>query len=69
MNGKRVRQENTLRENKEYTDERVCDVSYDDIRLLKAIKAITNRGNNAEVKRKSNGRLLVYEVTKHISVK
>lgn len=34
--------------------------------VVKAIREITGRGNNAEVKRKSDGTFIVYEVKKNI---
>ena len=34
--------------------------------LMDVINAITNRGNNAEVRRKKDGTLTVYEVKKNI---
>lgn len=34
--------------------------------LMDVISAITNRGNNAEVRRKKDGTLTVYEVKKNI---
>ena len=34
--------------------------------LLNTISAITDRGNNAEVRRKKDGSLTVYEVKKNI---
>ena len=37
-----------------------------DIRILKKIKAILKRGNNAEVRQKTDGTLTVYEVKKSI---
>lgn len=40
----------------------------DDELIMKTIREITNRGNNAEVKRRSNGKLAVYEVKKSISI-
>lgn len=36
------------------------------LNLVNAIMIITDKGNNAEVKRKSNGELTVYEVKKNI---
>ena len=51
---------------------RVHDVSAstldDDVLIMKTIREITSRGNNAEVKRRSNGKLAVYEVKKSISI-
>ena len=40
----------------------------DDVIIMKSIREITGRGNNAEVKRRSDGRLAVYEVKKSISI-
>lgn len=40
----------------------------DDVLIMKSIREITSRGNNAEVKRRSDGRLAVYEVKKSISI-
>lgn len=37
-------------------------------KLIKKIIAITNRGNNAEVRRKKDGTLTVYEVKKEIGM-
>lgn len=39
-----------------------------DKKILDAIKRIVERGNNAEVKRKKDGSLVVYEVKKNIAV-
>ena len=36
--------------------------------ILRAIKDITGRGNDAEVKRRRDGTLAVYEVKKNIAV-
>lgn len=36
------------------------------INLLKAVSSITDRGNNAEIKRKKDGSFTVYEVKKNI---
>lgn len=51
---------------------RVHDVSAstmnDDVFIMKTIREITSRGNNAEVKRRSDGRLAVYEVKKSITI-
>jgi hypothetical protein len=38
----------------------------DDSVIMKKIRAITSRGNNAEVKRQKDGTLTVLEVKKHI---
>lgn len=40
----------------------------DDVLIMKSIREITSRGNNAEVKRRSDGRLAVYEVKKSITI-
>ena len=40
----------------------------DDVLIMKSIREITDRGNNAEVKRRSDGRLAVYEVKKSITI-
>lgn len=40
----------------------------DDALIMKTIREITSRGNNAEVRRRSNGKLAVYEVKKSISI-
>lgn len=49
-----------------------CDISAgvlnDDALIMKSIREITSRGNNAEVKRRSDGRLAVYEVKKSITI-
>ncbi len=37
-----------------------------DKEIIKAIRDITSRGNNAEVRRKLDGTLIVYEVKKNI---
>lgn len=37
-----------------------------DVGLLKAIRIITDRGNNAEVRKRKDGSLTVYEVKKSI---
>lgn len=51
---------------------RVHDVSAstmnDDAFIMKTIREITSRGNNAEVRQRSNGKLAVYEVKKSISI-
>lgn len=51
---------------------RVNDVSTsavnDDAFIMKTIREITSRGNNAEVRQRSNGKLAVYEVKKSISI-
>ena len=40
-----------------------------DEKILKAIRSITERGNNAEVRQKKDGTLTVYEVKKNIAMK
>lgn len=40
----------------------------DDKKVMDAIRKIVDRGNNAEVRRKADGTLVVYEVKKHIAV-
>lgn len=37
-----------------------------DKEIVKAILEITERGNNAEIKKKADGTLIVYEVKKNI---
>lgn len=53
-------------------DRRGHDVSgstlNDDVLIMKTIREITSRGNNAEVRQRSNGKLAVYEVKKRISI-
>ena len=39
-----------------------------DVKVMESIKRIIERGNNAEVKRKKDGTLVVYEVKKKIAV-
>ena len=36
------------------------------LNFINAIMIITNKGNNAEIRRKSNGELTIYEVKKYI---
>lgn len=38
----------------------------DDRHIMELVRLITDRGNNAEIWRKGNGSLTVYEVKKHI---
>lgn len=38
----------------------------EDLKILQLIREIINRGNNAEVRRKKDGQLTVYEVRKNI---
>lgn len=42
--------------------------SPDDKQLLRAIKLITGRGNDAEIRRKPDGSLSVYEIKKNIAI-
>lgn len=65
INEKRVFQEETNETSKGN------NLSYDQMKervmgLWTAVCAITDRGNNAEVKRKKDGSLTVYEVKKNI---
>lgn len=48
------------------TKNKGADCPVNDKEIIKAIRLITNRGNNAEVKRKRDGTLAVYEVKKNI---
>ena len=43
-------------------------VSMTEKQIIEAIKRIVERGNNAEVKRRKDGSLVVYEVKKSIAV-
>lgn len=54
------------RKEKKQTYERLSDQTETALKLLSLIYEITDRGNNAEVKRKTDGSLTVYEVKKHI---
>lgn len=38
----------------------------DDRHIMELVRLITDRRNNAEIRRKGNGSLTVYEVKKHI---
>ena len=38
----------------------------DDRHIMELVRLITDRGNNAVIRRKGNGSLTVYEVKKHI---
>lgn len=40
----------------------------EEAQIMAAIRSITDRGHNAEVKRRSDGSLAVYEVKKRISI-
>ena len=48
-------------------EEKMIMVTYRDYNVVSTIKEITSRGRNAEVKRRNDGSLVVYEVTKKIS--
>ena len=48
-------------------EEKMIMVTYRDYNVVSTIKEITSRGRNAEVKRRIDGSLVVYEVTKKIS--
>lgn len=39
-------------------------IDSDDVAVIAAIREITSRGNDAEVRRKANGKLAVYELKK-----
>ena len=41
-------------------------VKLSDEKILTAIKAILKRGNNAEIRKKTDGTIVVYEVKKNI---
>jgi hypothetical protein len=43
-------------------------MSENEQKIMNAIKRIVEKGNNAEVKRKKDGTLIVYEVKKNIAV-
>lgn len=45
-----------------------ADVVNEDALIMKTVREITRRGNDAEIRLRSNGRLAVYEVKKRISV-
>ena len=45
-----------------------ADVVNEDALIRKTVREITRRGNDAEIRLRSNGRLAVYEVKKRISV-
>lgn len=40
----------------------------DEKKIIDVIKRIVERGNNAEIKRRSDGEIVVYEVKKNIAV-
>ena len=42
------------------------EISREDAVMIKKIKAIASRGNDAEIRRKKDGRLYVYEINKRI---
>ena len=43
------------------------EITREEASLLEALRRITDRGNNAEVKRRRDGSLVVYEVRKNIA--
>ena len=51
-----------------YVNDTSTSAMNDDALIMKTIREITSRGNNAEVRRRSNGKLAVYEVKKSISI-
>ena len=51
-----------------YVNDTSTSAMNDDALIMKTIREITSRGNNAEVRRRSNGKLVVYEVKKSISI-
>ena len=48
--------------------EPLTTVDLEDLKIISAIRNITDRGHNAEIKRRSDGTLAVYEVEKRISI-
>jgi len=44
----------------------MCAVPTEDVEVMTKIKAITARGNDAEVRRKKDGKYAVYEIKKHV---
>lgn len=42
------------------------DIKQEDEKLLKAIRQVIAKGNNAEVRKLPGGKLAVYEVKKHM---
>ena len=51
-----------------YVNDTSTSAMNDDALIMKTIREITSRGNNAEVRRRSNGKLAVYEGKKSISI-
>lgn len=51
-----------------YVNDTSTSAMNDDALIMKTIREITSRGNNAEARRRSNGKLAVYEVKKSISI-
>ena len=51
-----------------YVNDTSTSAMNDDALIMKTIREITSRGTNAEVRRRSNGKLAVYEVKKSISI-
>ena len=43
----------------------MCTVPTEEVEVLEKIKTITARGNDAEVRRKKDGKYAVYEIRKH----
>ena len=43
------------------------DRTMTDLQMIEAIRKIVEKGNNAEVKKRKDGSLVVYEVKKHIA--
>lgn len=48
--------------------EPLTTVDLEDLKIISAIRNIIDRGHNAEIKRRSDGTLAVYEVEKRISI-
>lgn len=46
----------------------IASTGNDDALIMKAIREITGRGNDAEIRMRGNGKLAVYEVKKSISI-
>ena len=65
--GQRVRQQYGNRTNLSVKRQKSSD-SAESEQIKAAIRSITDRGHNAEVKRRSDGSLAVYEVEKRISI-
>lgn len=65
--GQRVRQQYGNRTDLRTKRQKNSDLA-EEAQIMAAIKNITDRGHNAEVKRRSDGSLAVYEVEKRISI-